>query len=156
MNFPEIFSIQGGWHEYVEALYEIYQKEIAFGKLTFNQLPVKCQYRPATNNKGYGFWHVISDGNVEEDRIPDLRRCERIHWIAWTIKNAFEDKRIKWWKNKRGRDIRVVLWIEEFDFAVILAERRDYYLLKTAYLLTPHRKLIFKKEYEDYWKVKND
>jgi len=33
----------------------------------------------------------------------------------------------------RGRDTHVVIWARGHDFAVILAKRRDYYMLKTAY-----------------------
>ena len=108
MSLPELFLFHGNWQEYVDALYAIYEKEIVWGNLTFNGMPVKSQYRPPTDNKGYGFWHVISDGPVETDRIPDLRRCERIRWIAWAINNVDTDQRIKCWKNRRGRDIHIV------------------------------------------------
>lgn len=26
------------------------------------------------------FWHMIQEGRIEEDRTPDIRRCERIRW----------------------------------------------------------------------------
>ena len=46
-----------------------------------------------TKGKGYAFWHVISEApqsnnRNESERIPNLRRCERIRWIAWAIEQA--------------------------------------------------------------------
>ena len=126
-----------------------------YSGITFRGLPVKSQYRPPTDGKGYGFWHVISDGPLEADRLPDLRRCERIRWISWIIRMTGSDDRIKWWENKRGTSTHVVLWLESHEFAVVLAKRRGYYLLKTAYNVTkPHRKKSFQKEYEKFWESK--
>lgn len=48
----------------------------------------------ATNGKHFGFWRVISDGELEDDRLPDLRRCERITWIAYLIANV--EEQINW------------------------------------------------------------
>jgi hypothetical protein len=90
--------------------------------------PVKVRYMPESKRKGYGFWHLISEapdqGNRDEDeRIPDLRRCERVRWVAWCIQNAHEAG-FSWWENERGRETHVVIWAEEHDFAVVLAKRR--------------------------------
>jgi len=35
---------------------------------------------PMTQNKEATFWHMIQEGSVESERIPDIRRCERIRW----------------------------------------------------------------------------
>lgn len=155
MDLPELFPFHGDWATYVEQLYEIYLNEIVHSGITFKGLPVKSQYRPPTDGKGYGFWHVVSDGPVEEDRLPDLRRCERIRWISWVIRMAVTDDRIKWWENKRRNNTHVVLWLESHEFAVILAKRQNYYLLKTAYNVTKsHRKASLQREYENYWRAK--
>jgi hypothetical protein len=66
------------------------------------------------------------------------------------IREAEKDQRISCWENKRGRNIHVVLWLEEYDFAVILAKRSGYYLLKSAYCVKPHRKKSFRKEREKF------
>ena len=154
MNLPDLCVFQGNWHHYVEELYQVYLDEIAHGDLIFKGLPVRTQFRPYTDGKGYGFWHIISNGPVEEDRLPDMRRCERIRWIQWIIQNVGgTDQRITWWENKRGRSKHVVLWIEEEDFAVILAKRSRYFLLRTAYMVKSNRRRIFIKEREEFWKA---
>ena len=151
-DLPDLFPFHGNWEKYVEELYEIYMREIVSGDLKFKGLPVRCRYHPETKGKGYGFWHVIQEGRIEEERLPDFRRCERIRWISWLIRNAEKDSRISWWQNKRGSDKRVVIWIEDKDFVVILAKRSGYYLLITAYTVSPRRKKAFKKERDRYWK----
>ncbi|MNH30689.1 hypothetical protein D3C79_909980 [compost metagenome] len=35
---------------------------------------------PVIQGKEATFWHMISEGNDEAERLPDLRRCERIRW----------------------------------------------------------------------------
>lgn len=116
---------------------------------------------PESKRKGYGFWHLISEapdqGNRDEDeRIPDLRRCERVRWVAWCIQNAHEAG-FSWWENERGRETHVVIWAEEHDFAVVLAKRLTqqgprFYLLKTAYCLRSHAIRKFTKE-RDAWRA---
>ncbi len=151
MSFPDLVAFGGDWETYVDELYRIYLSDIVNGGLHFNGLRISCQYRPPSQGKHFGFWHVISEGRDEEERTPDFRRCERIRWIRHLIEGAGSNERISWWENTRGRDTRVVIWAEEEDFAVILAKRRGYYVLKTAYCLRSHRRATFRKEREDFW-----
>ena len=95
-----------------------------------------------TGDRDYGFWHLISeapeqDNRNEDDRIPDLRRCERVRWVAWCIQNAGTPG-FSWWENDRKGQTHVVIWAEEHDYAVMLGMRNTaegvrFYLLKTAY-----------------------
>jgi len=69
---------------------------------------------------------------VEDDRTPDLRRCERIRWVRWMIENGVAHPEIHEWQNTRGTEVNTLLWYRE-EYLVVLAQRRDYWLLKTAY-----------------------
>ena len=154
MPLPAIVPFGGNWLHYVEEIYKVYVESIASAGLTFNGLNVSCQFRPESQGKHFGFWHVISEGETEEDRIPDFRRCERVTWISYLIANVESDENISWWENKRGADTHVVIWHEAENFVVILAKRKDYYLLKTAYCPESHRAKKFIKERDNYWKQK--
>lgn len=154
MPLPAIVPFGGNWLHYVEEIYKVYVESIASAGLTFNGLKVSCQFRPESQGKHFGFWHVISEGETEEDRIPDFRRCERVTWISYLIANVESDEKISWWENKRGADTHVVIWHEAENFVVILAKRKDYYLLKTAYCPESHRAKTFIKERENYRKHK--
>jgi len=139
------------WETYLEALYRAYLDEVVNAGIAFRGLPLRVQFRPITHGKGFGFWHLISEGKVEEERTPDLRRCERIRWIPWMIRSAESTDDILWWENKRDHNTHVVLWLREENFVVILAKRHDYYLLKSAYTLKPHRAKAFEKEWKQCW-----
>lgn len=157
---PELLPFKGEWAVYEDSIYEAFVDSFVRADVCFQGRRVKAQYRPETRSKGFSFWHVISeapsrDNRNEDDRIPDLHRCERIRWIAWAIRQADQGKAgISWWENTRGRDTRVVVWAEPWDFAVILDKRRDYYLLKTAYCdLKSHRRSSFECERNAFWQA---
>lgn len=162
---PDLFLFTGDWASYEDALYEIYLSSVVRSGLRFQGHPVKAQYRPETRDKGFSFWHLISEApdnknRDEDDRIPDLDRCARIRWVAWCIENA-ENADFSWWENQRGRDTHVVIWAEQHDFAIVLAKRdtKDgprYYLLKTAYCLKSHRRATFAKERDAFWNTRKD
>jgi hypothetical protein len=58
------------------------------------------------------------------------------------------------WKNRRGSQDRICLWFETQEYLVVLAERQEYILLWTAYMVTEnHRKRKLQKEYETYVKA---
>ncbi len=150
MALPALFIFDGNWPVYVEKLYSIYLESIVNGDLTFNGLKISCQYRPAAQGKHFGFWHVVSEGETEDDRTPDIRRCERIGWIAYLIAHVENDAEVSWWENKRQRDTHVVIWHEAENFVVILAKRKDYYLLKSAYCVQTRRKETFIRERDKF------
>ncbi len=162
---PELIVLKdfSGWDAYEDAIYAVYLDTVVHARLTFRGHPLKVRFNPKTKHKGYGFWHLISEAldqrnRSEEERIPDLRRCERVRWVAWCILNADAGSlEFSWWENERGRETHVVLWAEQHDFAVVLAKRQTaqglrFYLLKTAYCLRGRTIQKFKKE-RDVWRA---
>lgn len=132
---PDLVSFSGfggDWKAYETALYRIFREEIADGSLRFRRLPVRCRRRPETGGRWAAFWHLVQEGQAEEDRTPDLRRCERIRWIRWMIENGETHPTIDEWQNTRRTETNTLLWYRE-DYLVVLTRRRDYWLLKTAY-----------------------
>lgn len=157
MPLPELLPFQGDWPSYEDELYRVFVAEVVRSGLTFRGQRVSCQYRPPTRGKHFGFWHLISEGEKEEDRVPDLRRCERLRWVPWVIRNADSDARVSWWENQRGSNTHVVLWFEEEDFVVVLAKRADYYLLRTAYCVeNAHRRKGLQRERDAFWGAPKD
>lgn len=154
MELPDIYPLNGNWINYVDELYSIYLNDVINAGLLFNNLPIKARFKPMTNGKGYGFWHIISDGKEEEERVPDMRRCESLPWISYCILTVKKPPSpISWWKNKRGSDTHIVILHEEKGYVIILAERADYYLLKTAYFPRTRRLEQLKKERDTFWRI---
>jgi hypothetical protein len=155
---PELVPFEGNWPTYEAKLYAVFLESFVNAKIFFRGWPVRAQYRPATRGMHFGFWHVISEppdprNRNEEDRVPDLERCRRLRWIPWTIEQAGQAD-VSWWENQRRRDRHVVIWDRANGFAVVLARRNGYYMLKTAYCVSPRRQGVFEKECQAYWKGK--
>jgi hypothetical protein len=125
------------WEVYVEDIYQRYLRSVARGGLRFAGQKVSCQSRPESHGKHYAFWHMMQEGSggrAEEDRTIDLERCRRVEWIAWVIRNAESHPGIRVFRQtKRWGEQPWALWLYEYDYLVILWERRDYFLLKTAF-----------------------
>lgn len=153
---PALLPFGGDWPSYENVIYLAFLESFVRAGIQFRGLRVTAQFRPETNGKGYSFWHTISESpdqnnRDENERIPDMRRCERILWISWVIQNAGGGG-FPWWENTRGRDTHVVIWARDHDFAVVLAKRSDYYMLKTAYAgIKSGRRAAFERELRAYW-----
>lgn len=141
------------WNNYVEALYARYLASVVHESLKFRSKRVNCQFRPETDRKHFAFWHMIQEGSGgrrEDDRTPDMERCRRIDWIAWVIRNAEKDDRIRvFTQKKRGSDQPWAFWLYEEDYLVILWERKNYFLLKTAFVVSYENK---RRQLENDWK----
>ncbi len=149
---PQLEPFFNPWEDYKEHLYNIYEQTFLNANLTFRGLPVRSKYHPEYDNKGFSFWHIISTGLSEEDREPDLQRCERIRWVGWIIQNIETSDDLSWWENKRGSNTHIVLLWENKRYVVILAKRKNYYLLKTAYPIQSQNKIEkLKRERDDFW-----
>ena len=125
-------TFNGDWEAYEHQLYRIFVAEIAGGDLQFRGKKVSCRRTPEIAGRWAAFWHLVQEGRVEDDRMPDLRRCERLSWIRWVIQNAGKHPEIDEWKNTRKNEKSTLLWYRE-EYLVVLAQRRNYWLLKTAY-----------------------
>ncbi|SOD03261.1 hypothetical protein SAMN05216486_1098 [bacterium JGI 053] len=145
------FSASGGdWHKYVEVLYNHFCSDFLRSRPEFAGKTWKMKRFPLLQGKEATFWHIISEGPVEDDRLPDLRRCERIRWPRPLI-DAYGTDRVRCWKQKRGRETRIVLAPDTFEYVVILAERGEAVLLWTAFPVTfNHQRRKYAAEYDRY------
>ena len=135
MTPPDLipFTAFGGdWAAYETELHRIFIAEIARGGLTFRGVRVNCRRLPEAAGRWASFWHLVQEGRVEDNRTPDLRRCERIRWVRWVIQNAPAYAEIDEWQNTRGTGVNTLLWFRE-EYLVVLARRQEYWLLRTAY-----------------------
>ena len=141
---------EGNWERYLEAIYNYFKQDFIDNRPSFRGRRLGLKKHPCEKGKEATFWHFIQEGPNEDDRIPDIRRCERIRWPKPVIENA-DKPVIKIWENKRKNDKRILLWLEGQEYLVVLAERKGYLLPWTAYLvIEEHRKKKLQKEYEAF------
>ena len=142
-------TYSGDWDVYIEALYGFFKKDFVDSKPLFRGKLLALKRHPVIQSKEATFWHLLSEGKIEENRLPDLRRCERIRWPRPIIEHESES-RIKVWENKRGHETRICLWLENREYLVVLAKRKGYILLWTVYpVIEKHRKRKLQREYDD-------
>lgn len=156
---PPLITLEayyGDWKSYLEAVYDVFKRDFIYDGAMFRNRIISIKNHPVEQGKEASFWHLISEGNTEEERIPDIRRCERIPWLKPIIQGVDSEK-VKSWPSTRHRDQRsgrrLVLSLPDFSYVVILADRRDYVLLITAYPVeTEHRRRKLRKEYQSVTK----
>ena len=123
----------GDVHAFLEAIHAIFISSMRPNPpLTLWGKRVGIRREPAYDGKWFTFWHVVSEGKIEEERIPNLRRWERVAWPAMLIRGA-DAGATKVWRETRGADQRILIATDEFDYLVVLSERADHFLLITAY-----------------------
>ena len=141
---------QSDWQQYLEAIYQCFCQDFVTSKPYFEDKRFALKKHPMIKGKEATFWHLITEGKVEDERLPDLRRCERIRWPRVIIK-AHDSGLMKCWRNNRKGEERVVIALEDFSYAVVLADRGNYVLLWTAFCVErEHMRQKLRKEYEEY------
>lgn len=124
----------GNWERYFAAVYAVFAADFVDSKPMFQGRRLGLKRHPEYDGKSATFWHMISTGIDEAERIPDIRRCERMRWPKPIIEND-QSPDLKVWTEKRGSNYRVHLWCEEEGYLVVLDDRTDYLLPWTAYFV---------------------
>ena len=147
---PEMVTFNqfgGDWDGYLDALHGFFHADFVADKFQYDGKRVGLKKHPIECGKEATFWHMIQCGDIEAERTPDLRRCERIRWPKAIITNA-ADPSVLVWKNKRGNSDRICLMLEQERYLVILADRGEYVLPWTAYPIERDRQ--FQKLLREY------
>lgn len=147
-----LVDYDGNWGSYLEAVYAIFRRDFVTSKPTYPGRRVGLKRHPIERGKEATFWHFISEGRREEDRLPDLRRCERIGWPRPMIE-AVRTERVRCWQTRRRFETRVLIALEDFSYVVVLADRSEYILPWTAFTVErEHRRRILEREYDSWAK----
>lgn len=149
------------FNTYEDATYELFLQLYESISFYFEEKPVIMKHFPPTYTSRSGFYHLTCEnynhtGN-EDDRVPNLRRYERIKWPRIIIENIQRDcPHLRVWKNKRHGKTNILILCVELKYVIVLSERKEgYLLLTTAYPIEyEHTLAKMLKEYEEYKKQK--
>lgn len=138
---------------YLQAVYNVFVRDFVHSQPQFQGKRLRLKVHPYIDGKEYTFYHFTHDGDIETERIPNLRRMERIPWPKPMIDNSTEPE-LKIWRNQRGRHERILIFHDVENYLVVLEDRRKYILpWTTIYVDHPNRKKRLLKEYEEYKKT---
>jgi hypothetical protein len=157
MNLPDLIlfnDFKGNWEQYLGILYFYFRQDFEIDGIEYKHRKVFYIKTPVYRGKEFSFWHMITEGKIESERLVDIRRCERIRWPKAIIENN-EDRDVKSWisqrKNKKGKiQRRICFCFGDFDYFVVLDIRKNYYLFCTAYPVYNHRKKKIREDYFNY------
>ncbi|MFZ1730819.1 MAG: hypothetical protein WBQ23_04475 [Bacteroidota bacterium] len=137
-------------HEFLSACYAYFVADFLTEKPTFDGLPCRLKRFPYRDGREATFYHFTTEGPIEEERQTDEDRLERIRWPRPVIERCREWG-IKIWPQNRGGRMRLCIWVEEFDYCVILDLREKYFIPWATFMTRyPHERRAKRKEYQAY------
>lgn len=143
---------EGNFALYNEAVYAVFKNDFVKNGPVFQKKKLALKAHPFIDGKEYTYYHFTHSGNIETERIPDIRRMERIGFPKPMI-DFSDDERLKVWRNQRGTSERILILHETERYLVVLEERKNYILPWTAYLIENDSRLRrLLAEYQDYIK----
>ncbi len=158
---PDLITLadyNGRWEDYVEVLFEIFEDDFVDTQVTLNGEPIELLKGKPYEGKDYGFWYLTHDHpggrEAEAEWVPNLRRCERLGWIAPLIK-AHEAKLVGVlnWYSYRGEEERLVIALNDFSYVVVLGHLETSWLLITHYFVEKdHRRRKLQRDHDAYIK----
>jgi hypothetical protein len=156
LQLPSIITLEsfnGNFDSFYSAVYAIFFKDFVKSRPTFQGTKLRLKSHPFIDGKEYTFYHFTHDGDIEKERLPNLRRMERIPWPRPIIDNSISSE-LKVWRNTRGRNNRILIYYDKFDYLIVLEDRGDYILPWTAYLVDyKNQKEKLLTEYNAYKKT---
>lgn len=122
---PAIIPISGDWNKVLKQLYQIFDRDFRQTVCCFEGRDVFWDRRKIDSPYEEGFWHLITKFDYHQNgRLVDPRRAERLPWCRATIVNSAEPE-VKVWRYKEGSNrTRAYLWIEDWDYVIVLEERK--------------------------------
>ena len=137
------------YKEYEANLYKIFRKMFFDDKVFFKGLQVKVETNPKYLEYEHAFIHLTcktESPNPKDvnDREPDFRRCERLHWIKSIIEkypcleNCVNCEGLLLYEeyvNGNENRIRTKIFFPKEQYIIILEKRKNYYELITAFFI---------------------
>jgi len=151
-------DFDGDYDGFLTAVYGVFERDFKQSRPHYHNNPISYDSR-MEDGKEAAFWHITSSFDSSTgNRELDLRRAERIPWPSPMIENC-ADEAVSVWRNERirkkgAKQTRTLIWLEEMNYLVVLAEMPRVTMLITAYCTDSRpqcRKL--QKERDEYYKT---
>ncbi len=134
---PQMLSLQGEWESILKLLYSVFEADFRNDHPKFQGKRLQWDRIP-DDKYGYeeGFWHLVTrDDKTTGARLPDFRRAERLPWCRPTIDHS-DDAMVKVWDyREKGKKIRTYLWLDLWDYCIVMEKRKKVVALITAFYI---------------------
>jgi len=157
---PELIRLEGfdgndnKYEAYFNALYDVFKNDFIDNIPSYRGKNVGLLSKGTSQGKNNNFWHIVTkkEYNIPNlhERPPYIRRCERIKWPRAIIENI-PNQQILIWNELDANNIKEHLWLRNFDYVVVLIDKKSYYLFLTAYYVdSGHYRRNLQKRYDRY------
>ena len=140
---PEAASVNPWTENTYDMLYTIFCRDIRDHNLRYIGNDVWI-FHDMEDGKEKIFWHLTTrdskrekiprrkrkfypkaQTHTEKERLPDLRRCERLPWIKPLLAHPAEPEVLAWDHEEGDGTIKTYVWIKDNDFVVIMKKYPD-------------------------------
>lgn len=145
------------WEAFEKCLYGHFERDFIHDPPKVRGMEFKLKRYPLILGRSATFWHLLSEGKVEDSRQVDLERCARICWPRKILERLMDPNHdLKVWREKRHGDERIHIALPDFSYIVVLAQRDTYVLLWTAFCVDRHqRRQGYTRAWDRYQKTKS-
>ena len=164
---PEMASVNPWTEVTYDNLYGVFCRDIRDASLQYRGHNVWI-FPEMEDGKESIFWHLTSrkdrvkkiprrkrkfypagQETTEPERLPDLRRCERLPWVKPLIEHPTDPEVLAWDYEEGDRTIKTYIWIREYDFVVIMKKYPDgkRRLITSFYVDSRYKVADFEKKY---------
>jgi hypothetical protein len=122
---PEMVNVSPWTADTFDILYTIFSRDFKETKPIYQGFVV-WHFPELDDGKEKVFWHLThQEDNDAGERLPDLRRSERLPWVRKMIDNSNKEEILHWdYKEGRGT-IHTYIWLKDYDFLVIMKKYPD-------------------------------
>lgn len=167
-RLPSLFQVNPWKENTFEELYRYFCVNIRDAHLKLNGNDIWI-FPEKEDGKEKIFWHLTSryskpkkisrrqrkfykkEEQLKLDRLPDLRRSERITWIPAIVKKSKSTEILSWDYLEVGGSIKTYLWLKNENFIVILKKYNNntYRLITSFYIDQDYKRKNFEKKYKN-------
>ena len=119
-------TIVNPWKENTyDVLYIVFLSDFVKTKPKYQGFEVWC-FPELEDGKIQVFWHLTSRKDKEtNDRLPDLRRAERLPWARPIMEHPQDSEVLAWDYEEGNKDIHSYVWLKNHDYVVVLKKYKD-------------------------------
>ena len=128
--------------KYIDRLYEDFYREFVETPIYYKGRKILMEDTLSKDGKLDRFWHLISEGEIEELREPIPERAKRLHWIYDIITSddcQNECDNFYYYEYVDKNKTTAYLICVQLKYLIVLRKMKYVYYLKTAFPINDNK-----------------